>query len=435
MKEKIISIMPAVMILFVSLVIFAPATAKSAPLNKTANFTIQTGSFLTEPRALFQYHKLLENLPADQRPDLRIEFYEPYFAVRIGSFADVFQARAFRAEIRDKIPGAILVQANINLDRLIRHENNQQAPLENNQQVPVAGLAKLNLIARAESRPPSESAVQVELSAPDLTLPPSQEKEIAVQEKLDRKSFIEPEVIAGGKEELPLLPADDSGARTEKPTDAFDRLASETWPAAVDKAPPFQAAPPQANPGAARDNSRKPLTTKIPIAEPAIARLPALAPDNPASPPVDKARNQLRIGAESEVEISRKAALERSPNNQESGLQGESAPAATTRKAPRPIPPRTSFHILIALLLIILLIALRLKIRQAILPQKSPRQGGRRQASLNPVLLKFKNEIIKYFNDHHPADIHEVVTKINNITGHPFQAKDISTFIKALRSF
>lgn len=89
MYNKIIKITLTLLLLAVTETTLAETKVAPDSTENSAQqlwYTVQAGSYITQKDAEFFYNKLSQELPADAKPDLRIERIPPYFTVRIGKF-------------------------------------------------------------------------------------------------------------------------------------------------------------------------------------------------------------------------------------------------------------------------------------------------------------------------------------------------------------
>ena len=96
--------------------------------NKTYDYksiyTIQTGSFTKLTRAHKQFDFVAEKLNEKELGFLRIEKIGNYYSVRLGKFDDFAAAKRFMRDIAPGISDAVIINANIENDRIIKfHES------------------------------------------------------------------------------------------------------------------------------------------------------------------------------------------------------------------------------------------------------------------------------------------------------------------------
>lgn len=83
-------------------------------------YTIQTGSFIDEARAVGEFNLILQRLNKDELEYLRIERIGEYYTVRLGRFEDEGIAKEFHERIRVKLPDSIIVEAYIIEERIVK---------------------------------------------------------------------------------------------------------------------------------------------------------------------------------------------------------------------------------------------------------------------------------------------------------------------------
>lgn len=98
------------------LVLFSPRNSDAALLI----YTIQTGSFINEATAGKHFDSLIETLKKDELEYLRIEKIGKYFTVRIGKYESRDKAEVFLNTITPRLPSAIIIDAYIKKDRIIK---------------------------------------------------------------------------------------------------------------------------------------------------------------------------------------------------------------------------------------------------------------------------------------------------------------------------
>jgi hypothetical protein len=76
-------------------------------------YTVQAGRFSTMPRARQLYDSILNDIPTEDLPYLRIEKSGRYYVVRIGKFKERRYAEVFHERIKSQLSTSTLMQAYI----------------------------------------------------------------------------------------------------------------------------------------------------------------------------------------------------------------------------------------------------------------------------------------------------------------------------------
>lgn len=99
------------------LLTFLPTlTSAAEPLG----FTVQTGSYPNRESALKNYNLLAEQLPANLKNNLRVEFIKPYYTVRLGQAAKADEVAPALAAAKKIAPQATVIKAYLLKDRIIQ---------------------------------------------------------------------------------------------------------------------------------------------------------------------------------------------------------------------------------------------------------------------------------------------------------------------------
>jgi hypothetical protein len=176
-------------LLLLIIFILVPISLQAAEYDR---YTVQTGSFMAPELAQEQFDSIVLKLDKKELEHLRIEKIGKYYAVRLGQFKYRVTAEKYLGSAGSRLPGAIVLRANIHDERIISSYTESLLPSDTkDEEAALPDLSQPEIPEVPEQRlneaPPVES---VEVKSVELTKKPQPVDEKSFREKIRGRVYV-----------------------------------------------------------------------------------------------------------------------------------------------------------------------------------------------------------------------------------------------------